>query len=142
SIYGALVVVGEALATLALMIVAVVWLSADRPMAAAATPGRLHDLGNLMLAFTMLWAYMSFSQYLIIWSGNLPEEIPWYLRRGRGGWQWIAALLAVGYFVLPFLLLLSSDVKTNRRSLAAVAGLILVMRFVDLVWMICPASDD
>ena len=77
-----------------MMIAVVVLLSAEKPMAEAATPDRLHDLGNLMLAFTMLWAYMSFAQYLIIWSGNLPEEIPWYLRRTRGGWQWVALALA------------------------------------------------
>ena len=102
SIYGAMVVVGQGLATLATLILVVVWMSDRRPMDRAVTHGRLHDLGNLMLAFTMLWAYMSFSQFLIIWSGNLPEEIPWYIRRARGAWQWIALALIVFHFFLPF----------------------------------------
>ena len=85
-------------------------------------PDRLHDLGNLMLAFTMLWAYMSFSQYLIIWSGNLPEEIPWYLRRTRGGWQWVALALIVFHFFLPFFVLLFRENKRQSRLLVRVAA--------------------
>ena len=74
-------------------------------MSEIATPERLNDLGNLLLAFVMLWAYMSFSQYLIIWSGNLTDEIPWYLKRTRGGWEWVAVALVVCQFFLPFFLL-------------------------------------
>ena len=88
-------------------------------MAEVATPGRLHDLGNLMLAFIMLWAYMSFSQFLIIWSGNLTEEIPWYLRRTRGGWQWVALALIVFHFFLPFFVLLFRE---NKRQSPLLAG--------------------
>ena len=72
-----------------------------------------------MLAFTMLWAYMSFSQYLIIWSGNLPEEIPWYLRRTRGGWQWVALVLIVFHFFLPFFVLLFRE---NKRQAGCCCG--------------------
>src|SRR5262249_15515573 len=104
-------------------------------------PGRLPDLGNLMLAFVMLWAYMSFSQFLLIWAGNLKEEIPFYLYRGQGGWEWVAAALALFQFAMPFLLLLSRDVKTSRRRLVGVAVLVLVMRFVDLYWTVMPAFD-
>ena len=121
TIYGCLVIVGEALATLAMMVAVVVLLSAERPMAEAATPDRLNDLGNLMLAFTMLWAYMSFSQYLIIWSGNLPEEIPWYLRRTRGGWQWVALALILFHFFLPFFVLLFRENKRQSRLIVQVA---------------------
>ena len=81
------------------MIVVAIMLAVDRPMNEVATPARLHDLGNLLLAFVMLWAYMAFSQFLIIWAGDLSEEIPWYLRRTHGGWQWIALFL----ITLPFL---------------------------------------
>ena len=95
TIYGAMVIIGDALATLAMMIVVAGFLASTRPMSEIATPGRLNDLGNLLLAFVMLWAYMSFCQFLIIWSGNLTEEIPWYLRRTRGGWQWVALALIV-----------------------------------------------
>jgi hypothetical protein len=99
----------------------------------------LRDLGSLLLAFVMLWAYMAFSQYLIIWSGNLPEEIPWYLRRLQGGYQWIGLLLLLFHFGLPFLLLLSTNFKRNARALGILAGLILLMRFVDLFWLVMPA---
>jgi hypothetical protein len=142
SVYGALVVVGEALATLAMMIVVVDLLAADRPMAEAATAGRLHDLGNLMLTFTMLWAYMAFCQYLIIWSGNLPEEIPWYLRRVRGAWGGVALALILFHFFLPFFVLLFRETKRQARLLVRVALLVLAMHWLDLVWLIIPASTD
>ena len=111
-------------------------------MSEIATPGRLNDLGNLLLAFVMLWAYMSFCQYLIIWSGNLTEEIPWYLRRTRGGWEWVALALIVCQFFLPFFLLLIRENKRHPRSLLRVSLLILVMHWVDLVWLVIPASSD
>ena len=100
TIYGTMLIVGQALSTLALMLVVAVMLTVDRPMNEVATPARLHDLGNLLLAFVMLWAYMAFSQFLIIWAGDLSEEIPWYLRRTRGGWQWIALFLITFHFFL------------------------------------------
>jgi hypothetical protein len=86
----------------------------------------------------MVWAYFSFSQFLIIWSGNLPHEIPWYLERLRGGWQYIALLLVIGHFSLPFALLLSRDLKRNFKLLAAIAIFILFMRYVDLYWLVAP----
>jgi asparagine N-glycosylation enzyme membrane subunit Stt3 len=89
----------------------------------------------------MVWAYLSFSQYLIIWSGNLPEEIPWYLRRSEGGWQWVAAFLAVFHFAIPFVLLLARRNKRRKHVLATIAIAILFMRFVDLIWLIVPAHE-
>jgi hypothetical protein len=142
SIYGALVIVGEALATLAIMIAVIAFLSADRPMAEVVTADRLNDLGNLMLAFTMLWAYMSFMQYLIIWSGNLPEEIPWYLRRTHGGWQWVALALSLFHFFLPFFVLLFRENKRQSRLILRVAILVLVMHWLDLIWLVIPARSD
>jgi hypothetical protein len=142
SIYGAMVVVGEGLSTLAMLVVIVVSMSDRRPMAKAAASDHLHDLGNLMLAFTMLWAYMSFSQYLIIWSGNLPEEIPWYLRRARGAWQWVGLALIVFHFFLPFFVLLFRENKRYGRLLVRVAYWILAMHWLDLVWLIIPASIE
>jgi hypothetical protein len=142
TIYGALVIVGEALATLAMMIAVVVFLSAGRPMAEAVTADRLHDLGNLMLAFTMLWAYMSFVQFLIIWSGNLPEEIPWYLRRTRGGWEWVALGVSLFHFFLPFFVLLFRESKRQSHLILRVAFLVLAMHWLDLVWLVVPASSD
>ncbi len=82
-------------------------------------PRHFHDLGKLLLAFMMLWAYLSFSQFLIIWAGNLPEEIPWYVKRTTGSWGYVAISLVVGHFGLPFVLLLSQDLKKRSWLLAA-----------------------
>jgi hypothetical protein len=142
TIYGAMVITGQALATLAAMIVIVALLARREPMAQAATPDRMHDLGNLMLAFTMLWAYLAFSQFLIIWCGNLPEEIPWYLRRARGPWQWVALALVLFHFFAPFFVLLFRECKRQTRLLLSVAILILVMHWLDLVWLVLPSSAD
>ena len=86
----------------------------------------------------MLWAYLSFSQFLIIWSGNLPEEIPWYIERMRGGWGVVAIALVIGHFALPFLLLLSRDLKRTASGCARVAIFIIVMRLVDIIWLVAP----
>ena len=142
TIYGVMLIIGDALTTLAMMIVVASFLAADKPMSEIATPGRLNDLGNLMLAFVMLWAYMSFCQFLIIWSGNLTEEIPWYLRRTRGGWQWVALSLIVFNFFLPFLVLLFRSNKRETKKVSRVALWILFMHWVNLVWLVIPASSD
>ena len=139
TIYPVMFATGQVLAGLAFAIVALLLLSTRPPLAGLIGPAHLRDLGNLLLAFVMLWAYMAISQFLLIWSGNLPEENVWYLRRIEGGWQWLAIVLAVFHFGLPFLLLLSRDIKEDPRALLAVAGLILVMRFLDLLWWIEPA---
>jgi hypothetical protein len=86
----------------------------------------------------MVWAYFSFSQFLIIWAGNLPEEIPWYLLRLNGIWKYMAVALVIGHFALPFALLLSRDLKRNYKLLASIAVFILLMRFVDMYWLIAP----
>jgi hypothetical protein len=142
TIYGAMIIVGDALATMAFMIVVSTLLASAPPMSAIATPGRLNDLGNLLLAFVMLWAYMSFCQFLIIWSGNLSEEIPWYLRRTRGGWQWVAIFLIVCQFFLPFFVLLFRENKRRPRLIGRAALWVLGLRFVDLIWLVVPASAD
>jgi hypothetical protein len=101
------------------------------------------DLGNLMLAATMLWGYTSFSQYLITYNGNTVEEIGWYVHRNIGGWQWVSRALLPFHFALPFLvLLIGSEVKRNPRRLAKVAGWIVFMRFVDLFWWVVPTFRD
>jgi hypothetical protein len=139
SIYGVMLLVGQVLATLAILIIVTAWLSETKPLAEVATPQAFNDLGNLLLAFVMLWAYMSFSQYLIIWSGNVAEEIPWYLRRSVGGWRAVAVSLIAFHFFVPFFLLLSRDRKRNAGALATVCVPILFMRFVDINWVILPA---
>ncbi|MDQ3134526.1 MAG: hypothetical protein M3Q76_06940, partial [Acidobacteriota bacterium] len=110
------------------------------PMAHVYAPSHFHDLGKLLLAFVMIYAYFAFSQFLIIWSANLPEEISWYLRRLRGGWQLIGLAVVVLHFALPFALLLSRDLKRNARRLVIVALLVLVARGIDWVYLIAPAS--
>ena len=139
TIYGMLFMVGQALTTLA-FVIAALWLLAGRePLAGVVTPGHFHDLGNLMLAFVMLWAYLAVSQFLIIWSGNLPEEIPWYLARLRGGWQRIALVLVLFHFAAPFLLLLQRGIKKRMRAIGTLALAVLALRLVDLYWMVAPA---
>jgi hypothetical protein len=114
-------------------------LSRRPALAEVITPARLHDLGNLLLAFVMLWAYIAFSQYLITWSGNLPEEIPWYLHRLRGGWEWVGLILLLFHFALPFVLLLNRGVKRRAGLLGGVAAAILALRLADLFWLTAPA---
>jgi hypothetical protein len=142
TIYGAMMITGEALATLAVMIIIASAMATDPHMGNIARPGILHDLGNLLLAFVMLWAYMAFSQFLIIWAGNLREEIPWYIRRTHGGWEWIALSLIAVHFFLPFFVLLFREIKLRTPSLLLVASLILVMHLVDLTWLVIPSSAD
>jgi hypothetical protein len=121
---------------------AVFLLLADRPpFAGSIHPAHLRDFGSLLLAFVMFWAYMAFSQFLLVWVGNLPEETPWYLLRSRGGWQYIIILIAIFHFAVPFMLLLLRDIKEDRHRLLAVAIGLLVMRFLDMFWWIEPAFD-
>jgi len=154
SIYGALCTAGGVLATQALAIVglAMVWMNAPSEAAllqgaAAGTDGEkgpadvLNDMGNLTLAFLMLWAYFAFSQFLIIWSGNLPHEITWYSRRLHNGWQFLALAVVLFNFAVPFLLLLSRERKRRPRSIARVALLLLVMYDVQMYWTVVPAFE-
>jgi hypothetical protein len=138
TIFGLLFVAGQGLTSMAFLITLMVLLSFRKPMSDVLTPRHLHDLGKFLLALVMVWAYFSFSQFLIIWAGNLPEEIPWYLTRLNGGWQYVGLLLVVGHFALPFALLLSRDLKRNFKLLASIAVFILFMRLVDLYWLIAP----
>ena len=138
TIFGLLFIAGQGLSSMAFLVALMVLLSRRRPMSEVLTPRHLHDLGKFLLALVMVWAYFSFSQFLIIWAGNLPHEIPWYLVRLRGGWQYVALALVLGHFALPFALLLSRDLKRNFKLLASIAVFILIMRFVDLYWLVAP----
>jgi hypothetical protein len=138
TIYGLLFMIGQALSALALVIVLVALIGNEPPLLGVVRATTVHDLGKLLLAFVMVWAYFSFSQFLIVWSGNLPEEIPWYVRRLGSGWQWLALVLVIFHFALPFLLLLSRDLKRNARMLGTVAAGVLLVRMVDLFWLVGP----
>jgi hypothetical protein len=139
TIYGMLFIVSHGMAALALAIVAARHLAEAPPLAEAAGPDRFHDLGNLLLALVMFWAYLSFSQFLIIWAENLTEEIPWYVRRTAGGWRFFALMLIVFQFALPFLLLLLRAAKRRAAALALIAALVLAMHWADIFWLIAPA---
>jgi hypothetical protein len=139
TIYGFLLIGGQGLTALAFLIAVLVWLSRRPPLDAVVAPVHFHDLGNLMLAFVMLWAYFSFSQYLIIYAGNLPEEIAWYMHRLFTGWRFIGLLLVLFHFAVPFLVLLSRKVKRAPELLVKVAIGLLVARLIDLFWLIAPA---
>jgi predicted secreted protein len=139
TIYGPMLMIGFGLNGFAVMILVSARLVNVRPMADLATPVAFNDLGNLLLAFVMLWAYMAFSQFLITWSGNLTEEIPFYLHRSRGLWWWVAAFLIVFHFFLPFFVLLGRENKRQSSVLAIVAAWIATVHIVDLVWLIFPA---
>ena len=140
TIWGLMFTAGFGLSALALTTVVLSTVGATGALAGHLAPRHFHDFGKLLLAFTMLWAYLNFSQFLIIWSGNLPEEIPWYIERMHGGWGVIAIALIVGHFFLPFLLLLSRDLKKSKW-LPRVAIFILVMRLVDTIFLIGPSWE-
>lgn len=141
SLFGVSFVAGHGLAALAFIVPMMVFLSRRQPLRGLAGADLFHDYGKLMLAFTMLWAYFMVSQYLIIWSGNLPEEIIWYLHRNQHGWKTLSVLLVIGHFALPFILLLSADRKREPRRLLRVAVWVLAMRWLDYCWQVLPAFE-
>ena len=141
TIFGLMITAGYGLSALAMTIAVLAVVGPAGALQGHLTPRHFHDLGKLLLAFTMLWAYLSFSQFLIIWSGNLPEEIPWYIERMHGGWGIVSLALVVGHFALPFLLLLSRDLKRNARWLARVALFIILMRLVEIIWLVAPVFE-
>jgi len=141
TIYSAAFMVGQVLSALALVTAMLAFIATVEPLAQIVSPRYLNDLGNMLFTFVILWAYTAFSQFLIIWSGNLSDEIGWYVHRLRGGWQWVAAVVFAFHFGLPFLLLLSREIKRSVRSLSLLAGALLFMRFIDMVWNVDPAFD-
>jgi hypothetical protein len=130
---------GQVLTAFAFAIFVLFLLVRHGPLADLVSPARFHDLGNLLLAFVMLWAYFELSQFLIIWSGNLPEETPFYIERTAGYWKLYAIALIFLHFVVPFVVLLSRPVKRNPGTLAVVAGGLVAVRLADLYWQIVPS---
>ena len=142
TIYGFLFMIVEALVAMAFVIFVLRLLSDSEPLKNVVTASQFNDLGNLMLAFVMLWAYLSFSQFLIIWAGNLKDEIPWYMARAFGGWGALAVFLMIMHFAVPFLLLLQRGVKRRLHVLSTVAGMLVVLTLVDVYWLIVPAFSS
>jgi hypothetical protein len=139
TIYGILFFSGQGLSGFAFVIVVLALLMKHPPLSEQTGPDNLHDLGNFLLTFVIFWAYISFSQFLIIWAGNLEEEIPWYLRRFEGGWKWYAWGLVILHFFIPFFLLLSRDLKRRKDPLAAIAAGIFILSIADVIWQVVPA---
>jgi hypothetical protein len=142
SVYGLLFLVGQAYGVLALSIIVVVSLSKAEPFKTILRQTEQHDLGKFTFAFVMLNIYLAFSQFLIIWSGNLPEEIPWYLDRIRGHWGVIVTLDFIFHWLIPFTLLLSRDLKRNKKRLVRVCQFMVFARAFDLFWLIEPNFKD
>jgi hypothetical protein len=138
TIFGLIILIGEVLSAMCFAVVIERILFNYKPMSEMLKPDFVHDHGKWMLAFTMVWAYFSFSQWLIIWAGNLPNEITFYLKRLENGWGWIALALPLFHFAVPFAILLSRPLKRDIRKLVWVAIWLILMRFVDLFWIIEP----
>jgi hypothetical protein len=138
TVYGFMVVIGWCLMGMAVVIAAIALLAQFPPLDQAITKKHLHDLGKLLLALTMLWAYLEFSQLLITWSGNLPLETIWYIKRWNGGWGWVALIVLIGHFCLPFLLLLWQPIKKNLRSIGMVAVYLVIVHAVDVFSLVEP----
>lgn len=138
SAYGMIIIAGQVLVTLAFVILMSLFLSGYEPLSNAISSARFHDLGNLLLTFLILWAYVAFSQYLITWSGNATDENSWYVHRMKGGWEWVGLSLMIFYFFLPFLLLLSRYIKRRAQALSVIAAVIIFMHLVYDFWLVEP----
>ena len=138
TIFGLIILIGEVLSAMCFAVVVERILFNYKPMSEMLKPDFVHDHGKWMLAFIMVWAYFNFSQWLIIWAGNLPAEITFYLRRLSGGWASIGLILVIFHFVIPFAMLLSRPFKRNIRKLVWVAVLLMLMGYLDLFWIIEP----
>jgi len=142
SVYGLLFLVGQGYSVLALSILVSIGLSKAEPFKTVLRQTEQHDLGKFTFAFVMLNIYLAFGQFLIIWSGNLPEEIPWYLDRIRGHWGVIITLDFLFHWLIPFSLLLSRDIKRNKTRMVRVCQWMIFAKAFDLFWLIEPNFKD
>jgi hypothetical protein len=138
TIFGVYYFAGSFVSAIALLILVTALSRGPNLYGRLVSPEHLHNLGNFLFAFVVFWAYIAFSQFMLIWIANIPEEIPWYLLRAFGGWQPIGIALFFGHFILPFFFLLSRELKRNRRALAWVAAWVLVFHYLDLYWVVMP----
>jgi hypothetical protein len=139
SIFGPVIASGQLLSSLALVLVLLAWFARQPPLSHVISLEVLNDLGNLLLALLVIWAYLVWFQFMLIWIGNLPADVIWYVPRSRGGWQWVAWALFVLHFAIPFFLLLMRSVKRDPLALAQTAGLILFMQLVFQYYQVIPA---
>jgi hypothetical protein len=139
TIYGMIFMTSHGVMAMAFIIAAMFFLARRKPLSDVIAPWIFQDMGNLLLAFIMLWAYTSFCQFLLVWIENLIHEIPWYIHRLAGGWQTVGIVVAVLQFGLPFLLLLSRAVKSNTQMLCALAAVIAFTHLIEMFWFVEPA---
>lgn len=142
TIFGLAILIGEVLSAMCFAVVIERILVDYKPMSEMLRKDFVHDHGKWMMAFIMVWAYFNFSQWLIIWAGNLPTEITYYFRRLHGGWAWIGLFLVIFHFAVPFAILLSRPFKRDIRKLVWLAAWIMLMRWVDLLWIIEPNFSE
>jgi hypothetical protein len=142
TVYGFMIVIGGCLTALSVVVATLTVTMRFEPMHHAITKKHLHDLGKLLFALVMLWAYLNFSQLIITWSGNLPTEIGWYIKRWGGGWGWVGLLMLLGHFVLPFALLLSQDLKKNPNTIRSIAIYLVIIRAIDVYYLVEPNFGD
>jgi hypothetical protein len=138
TIFGVYYFAGSFVAAIALLILVTVLSRGPNLYGSFVSAEHLQSLGNFLFAFVIFWAYIGFSQFMLIWIADIPEEAPWYVLRAFGGWQPVGIALFFGHFVLPFFFLLSREVKRNRRALALAAGWILAFHYLDLYWVVMP----
>jgi hypothetical protein len=139
TIFGAYIFAGAVLGLLAFLVLAVLTLQRHDALREVISPEHYHDLGKLLFAFTVFWAYMAFSQYFLIWYGNIPEETIWFLQRGEGTWLHVSLLLVIGHFGVPFFFLFPQPAKRNPKALRFISVWLLVMHWVDLYWIVMPS---
>jgi hypothetical protein len=139
TVFPLLVCIGQMLSALAFTVLLIAWQHRREPLAQILSPENFHHLGNLLLTFTMLWAYLAYCQLIVIWSADLPHEIGWYSHRIAGAWRWIAVALLVFHFFAPFCFLLFRPMKRSPQFLFGIAALIFVAHIVDLWWMVAPS---
>jgi hypothetical protein len=140
TVFGFIVVISQALSAVCFLILMVALYGDEPPLKDVIHPDYLNDLGNVLLTFVILWAYLSFAQFLVTWLGNQQEEITWYIRRTDGGWRWVGAALMGLHFLVPFLVLLQRPLKRKLGRLAAIAGFVMFMRVIDVLYWIAPTD--
>jgi hypothetical protein len=140
TVFGFIVVISQALTAICFLTLMIALFADDPPLKDAIRPDYLNDLGNVMLTFVILWAYLSFAQFLVTWLGNQQDEITWYIRRTDGGWRWVGAALMGLHFLVPFLLLLMRPLKRKLGRLALIAGGVMFMRVIDVLYWVTPSE--
>jgi hypothetical protein len=139
TMFGVIICIGQILAAFAFGILLLYWFKDQPPISDVVEPEHFHDLGNLLLTFVMFWTYINFGQLLVIWAGNLPHEISWYLRRIAGSWEWMIGFIALFNFFLPFFILLFREAKKNPSFLAILAAIVFVSHAVTMFWVVEPS---